>query len=399
MIVGVLNYRFDYYPYLRTIVHRVPGVTYQPVQDLYSNLNRAAKKVNRTVKKNLFPTFDLNNQFQDFGWNKVDLLHFFNGISYGRTPWVSHFETILPRLSTLVTRHQGEDTHALRVDARTRRALNTLSGSACKRLVALSECSRSLQLDLLESLEGIDVKAIQEKMIVLHPPQEAVISGYAEKKLNLNGKIQFMIVGAGFIRKGGREILRVFERFVREKQYPIELVIISSLRMDQYAAHETEEDTRWVKERIAANADWITHHHSLPNEDVLALMRSTHVGLLPTYADTYGYSVLEFQAAGAPVISTNVRALPEINPLDAGWLIEVPRNPLGEGLYQTALEREQLSQAIEARLESQLEAIFSDLDSITRKGKAALARIQHQHDPAQYGQQLGEIYQQALESA
>jgi len=131
---------------------------------------------------------------------------------------------------------------------------------------------------------------------------------------------------------------------------------------------------------------------------VLALMRSAHVGLLPTYADTYGYSVLECQAQGTPVISTNVRALPELNNEQAGWLIEVPRDDLGEGLYATPEQRALLSAAIEAGLERALHEIFADRASLRRKGIAALARIQQQHDPARYKQRLGEIYAQALKT-
>ena len=58
---------------------------------------------------------------------------------------------------------------------------------------------------------------------------------------------------------------------------------------------------------------WISYVPKLTNNETLELMKKSHIGLLPTYADTYGYSVLEFQAAGCPVITTNVRALPEIN--------------------------------------------------------------------------------------
>ena len=396
MIVGVVHYRFDYYTYKHSIIDRVPGASYVPVQDLYSNLNRVTKKLNRTVGKNIFYTFNLNNQFQDFGLNKIDMLHLFNGISYGKTPWVTGFETIVPRLSDLVTRAHGEEVSSVKLNSRSLRAMNALAGNACKQLLPWSECTKNMELDLLDSLSEIDTDAIKEKITVLHPPQAAMINEYADKKLSINGKIRFMIVGAGFIRKGGREILRVFERLVRNKNYPIELVIVSSLRMDHYAAHETEADVQWVKEKIAANTDWINYFERLPNDEVLEQMRNTHVGLLPTYADTYGLSVLEFQANGVPVITTNIRALPEMNPVDAGWLIDVPRNRLGEGLYNTPEERSRLSAAIETGLENQMNEIFNNLDSIATKGKASLDFIKNERNPDTYGKKLGEIYRKAI---
>ena len=58
--------------------------------------------------------------------------------------------------------------------------------------------------------------------------------------------------------------------------------------------------------KIIKGSDWITHYETLPNDYVLELMREQHVGLLPTWSDTYGYSVLEFQGIGVPVITTNV---------------------------------------------------------------------------------------------
>jgi glycosyltransferase involved in cell wall biosynthesis len=394
MKVGVLYYRWDYYTYTRTILHQVPGVTYLPVHDLYSTLNRVVQKANRSAGRTLFPHFDLNNQFQDFGLNGVDLLHFFNGISYGKTPWVSNFETLLPRLSGLLAQY-NQRPDELRPDRRARRALDALSSDACKQLVALSGCTRSIQLDLLGCLP-FDTQAIQRKLTVLHPPQEKMIMDYDEKGLDPDGPIRFILVGAGFFRKGGREILRVFERLVRQQHYPIELVIVSSLRMDHYAAHETEADVAWAQETIAANRDWITHHTSLPNEQVLALIRGAHVGLLPTYADTYGMSVLECQANGTPVISTNVRALPELNNEQAGWLIEVPRDDLGEGMYATPEQRALLSAAIEAGLERALHEIFADRASLRCKSIAALEKIEREHNPADFSARMGAIYQQAL---
>ena len=57
----------------------------------------------------------------------------------------------------------------------------------------------------------------------------------------------------------------------------------------------------------------IFYHKILFNSEVMNILKNTHVGLLPTYADTYGYSVLEAQSFGCPVITTNIRAMPEIN--------------------------------------------------------------------------------------
>lgn len=35
-------------------------------------------------------------------------------------------------------------------------------------------------------------------------------------------------------------------------------------------------------------SSWITHYEALPNSEVIDLCRKAHMGLMPTFADTYG---------------------------------------------------------------------------------------------------------------
>ncbi len=62
----------------------------------------------RLIHRNVFSHFNLNNQFFDYGNLDVDLVHLFNGISYGRTPWVTSFETAVPRFFRGNGRTQGQ---------------------------------------------------------------------------------------------------------------------------------------------------------------------------------------------------------------------------------------------------------------------------------------------------
>ncbi|WP_241627814.1 glycosyltransferase, partial [Rosenbergiella epipactidis] len=71
-------------------------------------------------------------------------------------------------------------------------------------------------------------------------------------------------------------------------------------------------------------------------------MSKSHIGLLPTWADTYGYSLLEFMAAGCPVISTNVRALTEINSSDRGYIINLPLNNIKEVFIKNEEDKESI---------------------------------------------------------
>lgn len=392
MKIGILAYRIKYYSYLRNILNKIPDAEYIPVNDLYSFLRKGALFVNRTLGKPLLPVFNLNNQFEDLDLNRVDLLHFFNGVSYGRTPWVSSFETILPRFSHLVTRHHGQEIAHVSPDALTRRGLEALAGRSCLAILPLSQSAALMQTDLLKDLPAEYAQPILDKMRVLHPPQEVLVPEVKAREYSPDNPIRFILVGAAFFRKGGREVLEVFERLVRQEKLPVRLIIVSSLRIEPYAAKETEEDVAWAKAKIADNADWIEYYSALPNEDTLALMRTADVGMLPSYADTYGFSVLEAQASGLPVITTDIRALPEVNNPTVGWLIKVPKNALGEALYVTVEEREVLSQSIRAGLEQSVRHIAADPGQIAVKGAAALDRIRKEHDPAAYADALRQIY-------
>lgn len=392
MKIGILAYRIKYYSYLRNILNKIPDAEYIPVNDLYSFLRKGALFVNRTLGKPLLPVFNLNNQFEDLDLNRVDLLHFFNGVSYGRTPWVSSFETILPRFSHLVTRHHGQEIAHVSPDALTRRGLEALAGRSCLAILPLSQSAALMQTDLLKDLPAEYAQPILDKMRVLHPPQEILVPEVKAREYSPDNPIRFILVGAAFFRKGGREVLEVFERLVRQEKLPVRLIIVSSLRIEPYAAKETEADVAWAKAKIAENADWIEYYSALPNEDTLALMRTADVGMLPSYADTYGFSVLEAQASGLPVITTDIRALPEVNNPTVGWLIKVPKNALGEALYATVEEREVLSQSIRAGLEQSVRHIAADPGQIVVKGAAALDRIRKEHDPAAYADALRQIY-------
>lgn len=397
MKVGVLDYRVNFYTVKRNIIDKVPGVTYVPVKDLFSWRRKWTLRLNKLLGQTVFQTFDLNNQFEDFDLNKVDLFHFSNGISYGKTPWVTHFETLIPRFSHLLQRKNQNIAQNKRHNALTQRGMEALAGKACKRIIAWSENAAKIERDFLSEFPSDLADAILAKMTVLVPAQELLVNDVTQRSYSKTKPIRFIMVGAGFFRKGGREILNSFEKLVKEEKLPLQLVLVSSLHRDSYAAHETEADTQWALQKIEANSDWIEHHSAIPNHEVLELQKSCDIGLLPTYADTFGLSVLESQATGCPVITTDVRALPEMNNTEVGWLINVPKNELGEAFYQTAEERAILSERIQSGLEHIIRGIAQDPDIIAKKGRAALQKIKDQHDPVRYSEALRKIYEQAIQ--
>jgi len=396
MKVGVIAYRYNYYTNQRLIVNKVPEFDYKKVYDLFSLINIPAKKINDIASKKIFDTFNLNNIYQDFQLNQVDVIHFSNGISFGKTPWVSCFETILPRLRQLVTRHQGGQARTVQLDSLTKRSLEAILNPACLQIIAWSACSANMEVDLLSEFSNEYQSGIIKKMSIIHPPQDLLIDDYKEKEIKTNEPIRFILVGSSFFRKGGKEILLAFEKLKQKFNYPIQLIIISSLQIDNYATQETQEDLAWAKAKILENQDWIIHYPGLSNQEALTQMKSAHVGLLPSYAETYGFSALELQASGCPVITTNIRAFPEINNEQVGWLIDVPKNNLNEAIYTTIESREIISNRIIAGIENIVHQIVSDPNMVEKKGRAALEKIKHEHSPALYASKLEAIYRRAL---
>src|SRR5690606_1308548 len=144
----------DFYTNLRIIVNQLPEAVYVPVRDVYSYRRAIALKLNRVIGQPLFQTFDLNNQFEDFDLSKVDVLHFSNGISYGKTPWVSHFETILPRFSEVLSQTKEAHWQNLQPGRLTLKGLDALRGAACKQIIAWSENAANAQRKFLSEVSS-----------------------------------------------------------------------------------------------------------------------------------------------------------------------------------------------------------------------------------------------------
>lgn len=386
MIVG---FNATSYAHRRNIIGAVPTAEYKRIYDPYSIIYAIMFRVSRVAGGRL-RYFDSANQFRELRTGSTTITHLFNGVSYGGGAWVSTFETCLPRFKCMRSWQRADFySHPRRKVAV---ALRAIASQSCKAILAMSRAAANIQRRFLDVYpETRD--AIHSKLSVLHPPQAIQVQTMDEKPVSYNGPIRFMFVGSSFHRKGGLEIIETLASMRQRYQYPIELTIVSSLELDNYATNEKPKDIIRALDFINQNRDWIQYQRSLPNGQVADLMREHHVGLLPTYADTYGYSVLEFQAAGCPVVTTNVRALPEINDDRCGWVIPIVKDDLGEALYGNPAARGEISKSIRGGIESAVHEIFDRRANVlVAKGGASIERIRLGHDPAEYGKKLLQIY-------
>jgi hypothetical protein len=95
------------------------------------------------------------------------------------------------------------------------------------------------------------------------------------------------------------------------------------------------------------------------------------------------------------VITTDIRALPEINNEDCGWLIHLPQNRLKQALYFTDEQREELKKTLKVQLEHILESIFTNPEQLPEKSANSLERIKKNHDPLMVSEKLKAIYSKA----
>lgn len=350
---------------------RHPGIEPRRVHDAFAPLRyvlyRAFNRVSR-FWQNLHLETKLTGR-------TVDLHHFFNAVSLSRTPWMVTYETALPRW--------GTDSEF---------GLSLLARPECRRILALSQNAYDIEADVLRRHPRVETR-IRGKMGILPPPQRRQVASYDDKPLSRD-RLEFTFVGGEFFRKGGREALRAAARLAKEG-HALQLHVVSNLEPDRYASFTTQEDAERARAELAAAA-FVRHYEALPNAEVLALLARSHVGLLPSYAETYGYSVLEAQACGCPVITTDVRALPEINREEVGWVLPVPKDARGYARSTTAAERERLRKTIEDGLYRTMKEICRAPERIRSKGEAALRRLDEEHSPERHARLLEAMYREAL---
>ncbi|MET3535533.1 glycosyltransferase family 4 protein [Chryseobacterium limigenitum] len=374
------------YPIRRNILNKVSGFEYiflRKNNNLFHSLS--------TVKKILFrKKSNIEGKYFFYQKPKIDILHLYNDINYSSQKWVTSFETLVPRFTETKNDHQKTEPQHIH-NTKTENALKQISRKNCLGIISISQASANIQLELLKNYPQFQ-EVIKNKLSVIHPSQEVIPRDSEEVYKNI-GVFNFIFVGTQFHLKGGVEMIEVLKK-LRQK-YNFKLTIVSSFKTDHYVTKVTEKEAQETKEMLKKE-EWIDIFENIPNEKVLDLIKESHVGLLPTWSDTYGFSVLEMQAAGVPVVTTDIRALPEINNENCGWLIHLPQNRLKQALYFTNEQRDELKRTLKLQLENILEDIFTNPQQLLEKSKNSLERIKENHDPFVFSEKLNTIYSKKI---
>ncbi|MBV4366632.1 glycosyltransferase family 4 protein [Erwinia sp. BNK-24-b] len=381
MRVGVSN---DNYPEKRTIIVDA-GVEYVNFKkkNIYSYINLLNMKFFKKNKIFLFRPL-MGSQEKN-----IDIFHVFNEIAITDRKWVVTFETELPRI--LPRKNASDDSF----DARLKRHSAALMQKNCLALIALSGAAYNLEMKLFQDNPEL-LRTLREKLVVLHPPQKLYVE--ERKPRNAANPVHFVFVGRDFYRKGGGEIVRAFDELLNEKKIrpeQIKVTLIGDLnKTNNYAFGKYQDDAAFARETEAAIARYslFDHHSVMPNDKVMQLLQEADVGLLPTWAETYGFSVLEMQSCGCPVITTNVRALPEINPQEAGWLVKHELNEDCDYAVTSFEQRDSVRRKTVDQMKAIIEDIIQNPEQIVDKANASIARIKNEHDVEVYQDKLRALY-------
>ena len=369
----------EYRNFLYLTENKHQGILFKKEYDWYKIRTHLTYIIQKKVDN-----FRLNQHLSCFPHPPNTVFHFFNGISHGKTPWICSFEKNLPRFGPQYESHIPK-------------GINAIASPYCKKIIAISNCAANWEKQFIEIKTPKSIAdEINSKMIIMHPPQKKIIDSIEEKRLSYkkHDTLTFTFVGNQFFRKGGREILKAFLALPATMRF--RLNIVSILEPDTYASATNDRDAAVLKERIKTLPSNFQFYSNIPNTQVIELLKKSHIALLPTYADTYGYFTLEAQACGCPVITTNVEAMPEINNDECGWVIPIELDNLKNAILRTEKNRIKASETIEKNLYQILISIFNNPETILPKANESLNRIRKFHDPTNHASQLMKIYSSAV---
>jgi len=353
------------------------------------DVNRYINKIRRGNKKSdYFFKSLLNDTFTG-----VDSFYMFNYLLDTKKKWALSFETLIPRISDTYDIHrQIQKLSERKTDESIIKYLDLLSRDNCLAINAISQMSFNIQRDFLSPYTDF-FEEILKKTKVIHPPQNVYLTDKAENK---NEKLKLLFVGNDFHRKGGGEILIALDELIKDnliKDIDLEVLLIGDFEKKcNYAFNIFQDDTSYYDNlrSIIKNNNFINVVKSIDNKDLLILMSQYDIGLLPTWADTYGYSVLEMQSMSLPVITTNIRTLPEINLPENIIYLEV--NSYGEVIINSYENKSRLRRFIIDGIKEKILYYFFNREMILKNSKKSITSLKLLNNPDIFRKEINRIF-------
>ena len=372
----------DHYFNLKFIPH---DTAFQKVKNLeYINANRYIGITNDKLLKR-GPIYKFNPLFGDY---IVDAYAVFNDVVVTKKKWVTIFETMVPRYQSIINFHRtsNEDYEGIAKSKAINEAIYRLADDNCLSINALSENAMRIQAKLLDTYPELK-PGIMRKITVTKPPQAVRDLSSDINYKDFNNSLNLVFIGRDFYRKGGGELIVAINELLDEGVFTtvdINLTIVGDINrrghFNDRAAFFSHVDN------IISKRENISVYKKLDNSIVMRKLSDSHIGFLPTWADTYGYSVLEMQSEGIPVITSNVRALSEIN--YSQLLINIPTNQFGEIVINSEKQVEYVSRLIIDGIKENIKLLFEDRMLLAKLSGVVRKEIIKEHSPDDYFKRL-----------
>jgi glycosyltransferase involved in cell wall biosynthesis len=215
-----------------------------------------------------------------------DLYHTYNSIIPVNKPWVVEVESFVPRYGDGLK--EGDLLYNW--------GIKRLQHPSCKAIIFTSKFSQEMNRPNFEKW------GIMEKGQVIY----RAVQAYPNLLKDNEPHFHILFAGNAFYRKGGLEFLVALQRIDNPN---IKVTIISNFEVD-WEVYPTDKQKDWVQSQIAKDKR-ITVYTSLPHDKVIGVMRTAHVFVATTFADPFNNTILEAMACGVPIISTDIRSIPE----------------------------------------------------------------------------------------
>ena len=276
-----------------------------------------------------------------------------------------------------------------------------LLSSQCRRIIPMSRAAEKTFLAQHQDnprLEELKAKTVVRLPNIILPDMQDWFDPNAKMD-----QLRVLFVGGHFARKGGCVGVKIAEK-ARAAGLPIHVTVVSVL---DCTAHWTDPSRPEFFEPYLKllDAPNVTLFKGAPNAKVLELSKNTHLSLLTTLGDTFGYSAVESMSRFAPVIATSVTALPEFIDNDNGVMLPLETNAVGEWKHVARQDRDTpafekvFADTIEDLADGAFKACVELLNNpakLAAKRQAARRTVEEKFDASVAGQFWDELYLEAV---